>query len=87
LRGTLSDDRGGFNLRSDIYGRGAQADSGLDARSHRDCAPGRHRRRANLIVIEQAAACGVNIFFRAHGRVGIPVTIVSLIVLAVGIAV
>jgi Na+/H+ antiporter NhaD/arsenite permease-like protein len=42
---------------------------------------------ANLIVIEQAAACGVNISFRAHARVGIPVTIVSLIVLAVWIAV
>jgi Na+/H+ antiporter NhaD/arsenite permease-like protein len=37
---------------------------------------------ANLIVIEQAAACGVNISFRDHARVGIPVTIVSLIVLA-----
>jgi Na+/H+ antiporter NhaD/arsenite permease-like protein len=42
---------------------------------------------ANLIVIEQAAACGVNISFRAHARVGIPVTAVSLIVLAVWIAV
>jgi Na+/H+ antiporter NhaD/arsenite permease-like protein len=44
-------------------------------------------RIANLIVIEQAAACGVNISFRAHARVGIPVTIVSLIVLAAWIAV
>jgi len=42
---------------------------------------------ANLIVIEQAAACGVNISFRDHARVGIPVTIVSLIVLAAWIAV
>jgi Na+/H+ antiporter NhaD/arsenite permease-like protein len=42
---------------------------------------------ANLIVIEQAAACGVNISFRAHARVGIPVTVVSLIVLAGWIAV
>jgi Na+/H+ antiporter NhaD/arsenite permease-like protein len=41
---------------------------------------------ANLIVIEQAAACGVNISFRDHARVGIPVTIVSLIVLAAWIA-
>jgi Na+/H+ antiporter NhaD/arsenite permease-like protein len=37
---------------------------------------------ANLIVIEQAAACGVNISFRDHARVGIPVTLVSLAVLA-----
>lgn len=42
---------------------------------------------ANLIVIEQAAACGVNISFRDHARVGIPVTIVSLLVLAAWIAV
>jgi Na+/H+ antiporter NhaD/arsenite permease-like protein len=42
---------------------------------------------ANLIVIEQAAACGVNISFRDHARVGIPVTIVSLIVLAAWVAV
>jgi Na+/H+ antiporter NhaD/arsenite permease-like protein len=33
---------------------------------------------ANLIVIEQAAACGVNISFRDHARVGIPVTLASL---------
>lgn len=37
---------------------------------------------ANLIVIEQAAACGVNISFRDHARVGIPVALVSLAVLA-----
>lgn len=42
---------------------------------------------ANLIVIEQAAACGVNISFRDHARVGVPVTIASLAVLAVWIAV
>lgn len=42
---------------------------------------------ANLIVIEQAAACGVNISFRDHARVGIPVTIVSLIVLAAWIVI
>ena len=37
---------------------------------------------ANLIVIEQAAAYGVNISFRDHARVGIPVTLASLAVLA-----
>jgi len=37
---------------------------------------------ANLIVIEQAAACGVDITFRDHARVGIPVTFLSLAVLA-----
>lgn len=37
---------------------------------------------ANLIVIEQAAACGVNITFRDHARVGVPVTLASLAVLA-----
>jgi Na+/H+ antiporter NhaD/arsenite permease-like protein len=37
---------------------------------------------ANLIVIEQAAACGVNIIFRDHARVGGPVTLASLAVLA-----
>jgi Na+/H+ antiporter NhaD/arsenite permease-like protein len=42
---------------------------------------------ANLIVIEQAAACGVNISFCDHARVGIPVTAVSLAVLAAWIAV
>ena len=36
---------------------------------------------ANLIVIEQAAHHGVSITFRAHARAGIPVTVVSLIVL------
>jgi hypothetical protein len=36
----------------------------------------------NLIVIEQAAPCGVNIAFRDHARVGIPVTRASLLVLA-----
>jgi Na+/H+ antiporter NhaD/arsenite permease-like protein len=42
---------------------------------------------ANLIVIEQAAACGVAISFRDHIRVGIPVTLVSLAVLAAWIGV
>ena len=35
-----------------------------------------------LIVIEQAAACGVNITFREDARVGVPVTLASLAVLA-----
>lgn len=34
------------------------------------------------IVIEEAAACGVNITFRDHARVGVPVTLASLAVLA-----
>ena len=37
---------------------------------------------ANLIVIEQAAACGVQIDFRTHARVGLPVTGWSMLVLA-----
>jgi Na+/H+ antiporter NhaD/arsenite permease-like protein len=41
---------------------------------------------ANLIVIEQAAACGVNITFRDHARVGVPVTILSLALLAAWMA-
>ena len=41
---------------------------------------------ANLIVIEQAAACGVTISFRDHARVGIPVTLVSLAALAAWVA-
>ena len=36
---------------------------------------------ANMIVIEQAAACGVTISFRDHARVGIPLTLVSFAVL------
>jgi Na+/H+ antiporter NhaD/arsenite permease-like protein len=42
---------------------------------------------ANLIVIEQAAACGVTITFRDHARVGVPITLVSLSVLAAWIRV
>jgi Na+/H+ antiporter NhaD/arsenite permease-like protein len=38
---------------------------------------------ANLIVIEQARSCGVPISFRAHARVGIPVTLASLAVVLV----
>ena len=40
---------------------------------------------ANLIVIEQAASCGVRISFWDHARVGIPVTLASFLVLAVWI--
>jgi hypothetical protein len=36
---------------------------------------------ANLIVIEAAAGCGVRIGFREHARVGVPVTVASLVVL------
>ena len=38
---------------------------------------------ANLIVIEQAKKMGVTITFREHARTGVPVTIFSLLVLAV----
>ena len=40
---------------------------------------------ANLIVIEQAAACGVRITFSEHARTGIPVTLLSLVLLVVWI--
>jgi Na+/H+ antiporter NhaD/arsenite permease-like protein len=40
---------------------------------------------ANLIVIEQAKAFGVKIGFREHARAGVPVTLVSLAVLALWI--
>ena len=36
---------------------------------------------ANLIVIEQAKKLGVNISFREHARVGIPVTLLSFLVI------
>lgn len=36
---------------------------------------------ANIIVIEQAAHCGVNISFRKHAAAGIPVTLASFAVL------
>ncbi|HSO20274.1 MAG TPA: anion transporter [Desulfosarcina sp.] len=36
---------------------------------------------ANLIVIEQASRLGVTIGFGAHARVGVPVTLISLIIL------
>jgi Na+/H+ antiporter NhaD/arsenite permease-like protein len=40
---------------------------------------------ANLIVIEQAKTCGVRIGFREHARAGIPVTLFTLLVLALWI--
>ncbi|MEJ5358675.1 MAG: SLC13 family permease [Desulfobacterales bacterium] len=40
---------------------------------------------ANLIVIEQAAAAGVTISFRDYVRVGVPVTLLSLVLLALWI--
>ncbi len=40
---------------------------------------------ANLIVIEQAAAAGVTISFRSYVRVGVPVTLFSMILLAIWI--
>jgi Na+/H+ antiporter NhaD/arsenite permease-like protein len=36
---------------------------------------------ANLIVIEQASHLGVSISFREHARAGVPITLLSLIVL------
>lgn len=41
---------------------------------------------ANLIVVEQAARAGVRIGFRDHLRVGLPVTLVSLAIAAVALA-
>lgn len=38
---------------------------------------------ANLIVVEKASEHGVLISFKAHARIGIPVTILSLLVLIV----
>lgn len=40
---------------------------------------------ANLIVIEQARQQGVTIRFREHARAGVPVTLASLLVLALWI--
>jgi Na+/H+ antiporter NhaD/arsenite permease-like protein len=42
---------------------------------------------ANLIVIEQAARCGVRISFGEHARAGIPVTLLSFVVMAAYLAV
>jgi Na+/H+ antiporter NhaD/arsenite permease-like protein len=41
---------------------------------------------ANLIVIVQAKAFGVHISFREHARVGIPVTLASLLITFMWIA-
>jgi Na+/H+ antiporter NhaD/arsenite permease-like protein len=41
---------------------------------------------ANLIVVEQAARAGVSIGFRDHLRVGLPITLVSLAIAAVALA-
>jgi hypothetical protein len=38
-------------------------------------------RIANLIVIEQARACGIVIDFKTHAKVGVPVTLWSLLVI------
>ncbi len=35
---------------------------------------------ANLIVIEQAGTCGIDIDFKTHARIGVPVTLWSLMV-------
>jgi Na+/H+ antiporter NhaD/arsenite permease-like protein len=37
---------------------------------------------ANIIVVDQAAACGVRIGWREHARIGVPVTLVTLAVAA-----
>jgi Na+/H+ antiporter NhaD/arsenite permease-like protein len=42
---------------------------------------------ANLIVIEQASAFGINLTFKKHAAVGIPVTVVSLALLIVWIGI
>jgi Na+/H+ antiporter NhaD/arsenite permease-like protein len=42
---------------------------------------------ANLIVLEQARQCGVTISFREHLRIGVPVTLASLLVLGLWIVI
>ena len=42
---------------------------------------------ANIIVVDQAARLGVTIDWRTHGRVGVPVTLVTLTVAAIWLAV
>jgi len=42
---------------------------------------------ANIIVVDAASRCGVAIDWRTHARVGIPVTLVTLAILAVYLAV
>ena len=41
---------------------------------------------ANLIVVEQAARMGIRISWRDHARVGVPVTILTLLVTALWLA-
>jgi Na+/H+ antiporter NhaD/arsenite permease-like protein len=41
---------------------------------------------ANLIVVEQAAQFGVNVGWRAHARVGVPVTLATLSIAAAWLA-
>jgi Na+/H+ antiporter NhaD/arsenite permease-like protein len=41
---------------------------------------------ANLIVVEQAARTGIRIGFRDHLRVGLPITLVSLAIAALALA-
>jgi Na+/H+ antiporter NhaD/arsenite permease-like protein len=41
---------------------------------------------ANLIVAEQAAPLGVDVSWRAHARVGIPVTLLTLGIAALWLA-
>jgi Na+/H+ antiporter NhaD/arsenite permease-like protein len=42
---------------------------------------------ANLIVVDQAARLGVTIDWRCHARIGVPVTMVSLVVAAAWLAI
>ena len=42
---------------------------------------------ANIIVVDQAAALGVRIGWREHARVGVPVTVATLLVAAAWLAV
>lgn len=38
---------------------------------------------ANIIVVDAAAACGVRVGWRAHARVGVPVTLATLAIVAI----
>ncbi len=42
---------------------------------------------ANIVVVDQAAALGVRIGWREHARVGVPVTLATLVVAAAWLAV
>ncbi|GMV06348.1 MAG: membrane protein [Gemmatimonadota bacterium] len=41
---------------------------------------------ANIIVVEQARACGIEVNWRAHARVGVPVTLLTLLLAAAALA-